>query len=378
MQKLYWRPARVPQSVYLLVMGIAVAGFLAVERFQATIVQPHLDQKLEAARLMQAGMEQIREYRVRNIGPVDLEVDPTGSGMVGLSSSPVTTNTGSLPAKRTTINPNWAAVVVDLLYAAGVQQGDTIALGFSGSFPALNLASLCAAQVMRLEVVAIASVGASSWGANVPGLTWLDMERILNKQDVLSVHSVAASLGGTRDRAVGMGKTGRRRLEQVVHRAGIEFIETPEEIQSIDRRMDLYRLHARGAPIAAYVNVGGSLVSIGPKPVKQVYRPGLNRSLPPRAALIDSVIQRFIRSGVPVINLSKIVPLAETYGFPIEPTTLPNVGEGLVYARQEVNLWIATGVLVLIAASLVALLRLDVVSRIAPGGGPDRRVEPMV
>jgi poly-gamma-glutamate system protein len=378
MQKLYWRPARVPQSVHLLVMGIAVAGFVVVERFQTTIVQPELQRKLEASRLMQAGMEHLREHRVRNLGPVDLEVDPTGSGLLGLASSPITTNTGSLPAKRTTTNPNWAAVVVDLLHQAGVEPGDTLAVGFSGSFPALNLAALCAARVMELEVVAISSVGASSWGANVPGLTWLDMERILRQKGVFPYQSVAASLGGTRDRAVGMGKAGRRRLEQVVRRAEIEFIETEDEIQSIDRRMDLYRLHARGAAIAAYVNIGGSLVSIGPKPVKHVYRPGLNLSLPPRAALIDSVIQRFIRSGVPVVNLSKIVPLAEAYGFPIEPETLPRVGEGLVFARREVSRWLAGAALVAIAASLVALLRLDLVSRLAPGGKPGRRVEPMV
>ena len=77
-----------------------------------TCVQPRFEEKIQAARLMQAGMELLREHRVRNLGPVDLEVDPTNSGMVGLASSPVTTNTGSIEAKRTTTNPNWAAVVV--------------------------------------------------------------------------------------------------------------------------------------------------------------------------------------------------------------------------------------------------------------------------
>lgn len=375
MQKLYWRPARVAHSVYLLVAVIAVAGFAAVERFETTVVQPHFEDKLAASRLMQSGLELLREYRVRRIGPVDLEVDPTGSGMLGLASSPVTTNTGSIEAKRTTINPNWAAAVVDLLHEAGVEEGDTIAVGFSGSFPALNLAALCAAEVMKVQVVAISSVGASSWGANIPGFSWLDMERILNEKGVISARSVAASLGGTRDRAVGMGEKGRRRLKKVVRDAGVEFIETQEDVDSIDRRMDLYRLHAKGRPITAYVNVGGSLVSIGPKPVKRVYQPGLNRRLPPRAALMDSVIKRFTQSGVPVINLSKIVPLAETYGFPIEPASMPAVGSGLVFASREVNLWLAAGVLAGIVASLVALLRLDLVSRIAPGSGSAGRVE---
>jgi poly-gamma-glutamate system protein len=373
MQKLYWRPARIEKSAHLLVAVIAVAGLVAVLRFERTLVQPHFEQKLAAARLMQAGMELLREHRVRHFGPVDLEVDPTHSGMVGLASSPVTTNTGSLEAKRTSTNPNWAAAVVDLLHEADVQPGDTIAVGFSGSFPALNLAALCAAEVLELEVVSIASVGASSWGANVPGFTWLDMESLLNQGGIVSTRSIAASLGGTRDRAVGMGAAGRRRLEAVVRDAGIEFIETEEDVESIDRRMDLYRLHAPG-PIRAYVNVGGSLVSIGPKPVKRVYRPGLIRRLPPRASPIDSVIKRFIRGGVPVINLSKIVPLAESYGFPIEPTSMPPVGRGLVFARQEVNLWLVGGALLAITGSLYALLHRGLGSR----AGRGRRLEPMI
>lgn len=378
MQKLYWRPASVARSAHLLVAVIAVAGFVTTLRFHRTILQPFFEEKLEAARLMQAGMEQIREYRVRHVGPVDLEVDPTGSGMVGLASSPVTTNTGSIEAKRTTTNPNWAAVVVELLHEAGVAPGDTIAVGFSGSFPALNLATLCAARVMDLDVVSVASVGASSWGANAPGLSWLDMERLLVEAGILPYRSVAASLGGTRDRAVGMGAEGRRRLEQVVRDAGIEFIETEQDVDSIDRRMDLYRLHARGRPIRAYVNVGGSLVSIGPKPVKRVYEPGLIRRLPPRAALIDSVIKRFVRGGVPVINLSKIVPLAERYGLPIEPTAMPAVGRGLVFARQEIDPRLAAAALGAICASLLVLVRLDLGSRIGPPRGGARPLEPMI
>lgn len=378
MEKLYWRPTRISRMVYVLVALIAIAGFVSVQRFQSVVVQPHFEEKLEAARLMRAGMERLREHRVRHVGPIDLEVDPTNSGMVGLASSSVTTNTGSIQAKRTTINPNWAAVVVELLYQAGAQEGDTIAVGFSGSFPALNVASLAAAEVLGLEVISIASIGASSWGANLPGLNWLDMERILNEKKIISTRSIAASLGGTRDRAVGMGKRGRRHLEGLVRKAGIEFIHAEDDVESIDRRMDLYHVHAGGKPIVAYVNVGGSLVSIGPKPVKRIYRAGLNRRLPPRAALVDSVINRFIRSSVPVINLSKVVPLAESYGLPIEPQTLPPVGEGPIFAKREFSLWLVAGALAGILLSLVALLRLNVGSRIAPREGAGRRVEPMI
>ena len=380
MQKLYWRSARISRVMYVLASLLAVGVLVTAEAFKETLVQPHFEQKLEAARLMQRAMEAIQNHRVRRVGPIDLEADPTNSGMLGLSSSVTTTNTGSLEAKRTSLNPNWAAVVVELLYEAGVTRGGTIAVGVSGSFPALNLATFSAAEMLDLEVVSVASVGASSWGANIPNLTWLDMERILADAGILSTRSIAASLGGTRDRAIGMPKTGRRRLREAIQRANVPFIATETDLDSIEQRMALYREHAGDRYIQAYVNVGGSLASIGPKTVKRLYRPGLNVRLDPHAVHVDSVMKRFLRDGVPVVNLSKIVPLAERYGLALEPVALPQPGEGLVFERQGYNRLLVAALLGFLLVSLWVLLRLDVGSRIAAlsGRGRSRPIEPMV
>ena len=380
MQKLYWRSTRISRAMYLLASLIALGVLGASESFKETIVQPHYEEKIEAARLMQRAMEAIQNERVRHVGPIDLEADPTNSGMLGLSSSVTTTNTGSLEAKRTTLNPNWAAVVVELLAEAGVQRRGTIAVGVSGSFPALNLAVFSAAQVLELDAISIASVGASSWGANVPTLTWLDMERVLGDAGILSTHSIAASLGGTRDRAIGMPKLGRKSLREAIRRANVPYLQTETDLDSIERRMALYREQAGDRYIQAYVNVGGSLASIGPKTVKRLYQPGLNLRLDPHAVHVDSVMKRFLRDGVPVVNLSKIVPLAEMYGLPLEPISLPQPGEGLVYERQVYNRLLVAGLLGFLFVSLWALLRLDVGSRIAAlsGRARSRPLEPMV
>jgi len=380
MQRLYWRSARISRVMYVLATLIAVGALVAAESFQETLIQPHFEQKLEAARIMQRGMEAIRHHRVRRVGPIDLEADPTNSGLLGLSSSLTTTNTGSLEAKRTTLNPNWAAVVVELLHDAGVEREGTIAIGVSGSFPALNLAAYSAASVLDLDAIAITSVGASSWGANVPSLTWLDMERVLADAGIVDIRSIAASLGGTRDRAIGMPKNGRKRLREAIDRAGVPYLATETDLDSIERRMALYRERAGGRRIQAYVNVGGSLASIGPKSVKRLYAPGLNLRLDPHALAVDSVMKRFLRDGVPVVNLSKIVPLAERYGLALEPLALPQPGEGLVFERQEYNRWLVAGLLVFLVLSLWALLRLDVGSRMSALSGRGRAgsIEPMV
>lgn len=379
MQKLYWRPAHVSRVVHVLVAVIASGALIGAERFQRTSVQPDFETKVLAAQQMERGMEILRSHRTRNVAAVDTEVDPTGSGMIGLATSEITTNTGSLEAKRTTANPNWAAVMVDMLTAAGVERGDLVAVGISGSFPALNTAALVAVDVMGLEAISIASAGASSFGANFPGFTWLDMERILADAEIVSTRSVAASLGGTRDRALGMSRSGRARLREAIARNGLEYIEVTDEAASIEKRMAIYEARAGGRRFTAYINAGGALVSIGPKSVKRLYRAGLNLRPHPRAALVDSVTMRFLGEGTPVVNLSKVVPLAEKYGLPIEPVEMPPVGEGPVFEKRAHDHRLVAGLLAALVATAFALLRLDVGAQLVElGGGRRRKLERMV
>ena len=378
MQRLYWRPAHVSRSIHVLMAVIALGVLFAAERFQVSHVQPHFEEKQRAAQRMALGLDVLRTHRVRNVAAVDEEVDPTGSGILGTSASSTTTSSGSLEAKRTTANPNWAAVLVELLNEAGVERGDLIALGVSGSFPALNLAAFAAAEELDLEVVSIASAGASSWGANFPDYSWLKMEGVLVQAGILSQRSIAASLGGVQDRALGMSARGRAGLRAAIDESGVRFLETETREASIERRMETYDDVARGRRFAAYVNAGGSLVSIGPKAVKRLYPPGLIRRPHPRGKEVDSVMMRFLRDGVPVLNLSKVVPLAERYGLPVEPTDLPRVGEGIVFEKREHSRALLVVLLVGLIAALYATLRLGFGARIATLAGRSGRLEPRV
>jgi poly-gamma-glutamate system protein len=378
-QRLYWRPATAASGVHVLVAVIAIAALLAAERFQRVVVAPDFEEKLHAANAMQRALDLVRGHRAHDLAaPIDRELDPTGSGMIGLASSITTTNSGSLAAKRTTVNPNWAAVLVDLMHRAGVERGDLIAVGISGSFPALNMATLIAADAVGAETVVIASAGASSFGANIPGFGWLDIEHLLAGAEVFKSRTIAASLGGTRDRALGMDRAGRRLLRDSIDAYEIRFIDVKEEIASIEERMRVYREHAGGRHFTAYVNAGGALVSIGPKSVKRLYEPGVNLRPHPRGIGVDSVMMRFLTQGTPVINLSKVIPLAEQFGLPIEPTALPEVGEGRVFANRSHDRRLVAALLAGLAGSCLVLLRLELGARLFAIGGRQRKLERMV
>jgi len=166
---------------------------------------------------------------------------------------------------------------VQMFKRAGLKEGDVVAMAFSGSFPSLNMASLVASEVLKLKPIAISSISASTWGGNDPQLTWLDMERRLFEKGVIHNRSVAASLGGERDRGGGIPPDGIRLLKEAIKRNGVEFIDPPDLASSFDLRMNIYEEHAGGQPIACYVNVGGGAGSVGTPLIKKMFRPGLNR-----------------------------------------------------------------------------------------------------
>src|SRR5262245_30111865 len=131
--------------------------------------------------------------------------------------------------------------------------------------------------------------------------------------------------------------------------------------------MRIYQERAGRRRFAAYINAGGALVSLGPKSVKRLYEPGVNLRPHPRGIGVDSVTMRFLTQGTPVINLSKVIPLAEQYGLPIEPTVLPTAGQGPVFAKRSHDPRIVAALLVGLAGACYVLLRLEV------GGFPWRR-----
>ncbi len=364
MKKVYWRPTKVPRVILVVLSLFSVACIFSVEVFKVKKKQPHYDQKIQASNAMKKGMDVIRRFRIRDIGPIDKDVDPAISGIIGQPASAITTNIGYLPSKQTTVNPNWAAVMVEMLKKAGAKEGDTVAMGLSGSFPAMNLAAYVAAETLGLKVVAISSASASTWGANIPEFTWLDMERILFQEGLISHRSIAASLGGEGDRAMGTSKKSRKLLKDIIDRNHIEFIDVKSIEESIERRMNIFLEVARESHIVAYINVGGGRASVGPKTGKKRYKPGLNRNPSRKAMEIDSVTTRFARENVPVIHVYRILDLAEIYGLPKSPEITPRVGGGHIFTKMEYNLYLVGSLLVLLLFVSHMFLKMDIGYRI--------------
>jgi poly-gamma-glutamate system protein len=289
----------------------------------------------EAAGLMARSEAALKACREARGFPLDPLADPNGTGLIGVEASEITTSAGRLEAKRTTTNPAFAALVAALLHEAGVRRGDAVAVGASSSFPALIVATLAAAKSLGAEPLVISSLGASTWGANIPGFTWLDMEDCLRGPGLIDAVPIARAVGGEEDVGGDMSPEGRALLAGRLRTGPVPFFEEPELERNVARRLALYRAAAGSRPIKAFVNVGGSWANLGTDADVLEVEPGRagRLTVPPPAR--RGVLQAMAAAGVPVIHLLNVKGLCERYGLPWDPRPLPEPDLAGLYRRAS-------------------------------------------
>lgn len=334
---------------------IAVVLYYISEKSLVEVKAPYYEQKIAAAEEMNKALKVIRDHRAaQGVFPEELG-DPLVTVMLGQKYSQITTEEGLLSSKLTTLNPNFAAVIVDMLKQAGAEKGDRIAVAASGSFPGLNLAVYSACKVLGVEPVQITSLGASSWGANEEDFTWLDMEQALNENGVFNFKSVAASIGGGGDAGIGLSQMGRELLKAAAFRSDVPLIEGTDLPSSIARRMEIY---GDVGQYRAFINIGGGIASLGHKANGDIIDPGYHHRLEPKNYPGIGVINLF-GNETSIIHLLNIDRLRQLYDLPLAPNPLPPVGVGRVFNEIRYDLRVTVASLVIIALMLAGVFRLD-------------------
>jgi poly-gamma-glutamate system protein len=294
-----------------------------------------IEKMKEASRIMSQATYVLKECRKDKALSIDPSSDINQTGLIGTRLSMITTSLGNLESKRTTTNPNFAGLIVYLLKEAGVEEGDTIAVGASGSFPALIVAVLSASKAMDLNPLIITSLGASQWGANLPDFHWLHMQDCLWDNGVFTYIPVAVSLGGEQDRGEDMEEEGRSLFMKAMAESGIPVVNELGLEPTVETKMRLYTGAAKGQPIKAFVNIGGSWSNLGTDPEVLNLKPGLVRfhRIPPKEN--RGVLFEMAAGDVPVIHLLFIRGLVERFGLAWDPVPLPQPGVGRIYERIE-------------------------------------------
>jgi poly-gamma-glutamate system protein len=321
------------QYVLILLFSLSLVFLVLAKTLPRGSVEKQRAEMLEAAQIMSDAEAVLRACLSEKGLTVVEEHDINGTGLIGLEWSLMTTSIGNLESKRTTTNPNMAALVVYLFREAGVKKGDSVAIGGSGSFPALILAVMSAAKALELDPLIISSLGASQWGANRPEFHFLDMLECLRTAGIFDVSPVAASLGGERDVGEGMSQEMRAQLVNDIKNSGIPFVREAELVANVRKKMQIYEAKAGEKGIRCFVNIGGNWSNMGTDSEILNLKPGLAkiRKIPP--AEERGLVFEMAARDIPVLHLLYIKGLVDRYGLPWDPSPLPRAGLGSIYDK---------------------------------------------
>lgn len=301
----------------------------------------YYDTQVQAAQQLQACFDAVKGYK-EELGIPMSEEDHHQTGMIGQSYTGITTTLGAQEAKRTTAWPDMAALCVRLLYEAGVEPGDTVGAGFSGSFPGMDLAVVAACESMGVELICIPSVGASTFGANDPELTFPEMLCRLNADGLISTWPAAVTLGGSNDVGSDMDKVLVGEIRTRLTALGLSPVELPDFAENLRWREEVYRTLG---PIDCFIAVGGNLTSLGQGEDSTTIGQGVLPSL--QASRLhegSGLVQRYQAAGLPVINLLNIKQLVAEYDLPYDPVEWPPIGRSAVYMETHTPRgWVAVG-----------------------------------
>lgn len=289
---------------------------------------------LEAARVQAKVIQAVHKGAIDRGLAIDLESDRHGTGLIGEACTGLTSTQGSLSAKRTAATPDAAALLVALLRETGVGAGSLVAVNASGSFPGFALAAISACGALGADAVIVLSIGSSSWGANRPEYTVLDMFMAAAEAGAwpagYPAGIAALSPGGSDDRGLDLDP---QALEPVLARAaalGIPVLRPLSLDEAVSSRMVLFRA---GEDPDVLLTIGGNYAATGADPalslLSGVIRPAESSGLDQPGG--SGLLQEFLRAGQPVIQVLNIKDLSARYGLPYDPVVVLDVGRSGVY-----------------------------------------------
>ncbi len=355
-----YRPSLKSGRSLVSLFVLSVVLFYIAQSSYVHIKTDNYELKIAASQLMKNAMDSLKvelKNRKIEIDPID---DPLQSGLIGMRLSSITTDRGLLSEKQASVNPNLAAVFVEELTKLKLTSGDNVAVGITGSNPAVNLALYSAMQVMGLNPKIIVALSSASYGANREELTWLDMESILKDKGMFGFGASYASIGGREDLGVGMSDNGMNSLREAMNRNKVPLLIGSTLAENVDIRMAAYEeLLPSDQRYQVFVNVGSGLANVGSEPNANLIPEGVNRKLAERQYEKEGVMMKMAKKNVTVLHFRRVLRWAKNYDLPVVIDTMPEVGKGKVFSSLIHNQTINILCLIVLLIAIVVVIIFD-------------------
>lgn len=313
------------KSIFILVIGIISLLFLGFTRF-GLITQKELPEAglmKQSVDLTEKWFELVCNEKQEKKINGDSNSNVKYSGLIGNDFTLITTTLGSLEAKELATNPEFAAVITKHLLSAGIDKNSKVGMTISGSFPSLAIAALASVQTLGADVILISSLGASSYGANQPEATWIDIENWLISKGGLKYKTEVLTPGAEDDNGNGLQEDGQIILKEAAKRNNADLFFPKTLNESIKLKTRLFREN----DISLLISIGGNQAAMG----ACVHAPGIPNGLNNGIKICDDetrgIISRLSETGIPYLHLLNIKDLAIQNNIPLEP--------GITYGSAE-------------------------------------------
>lgn len=324
------------KDFFLLILALV---FLFINYYlkpkEIRIKSKYYPEMLVAAQKNKLLQEEIYNERLRRGIEIDKNLDKNETGLMGLEWSGITTTLGDIEAKRTSTNPDFAALLVKLFKEVGLKEGDTVVANFSSSFPALNLAFISAVDTLKLKSIIITSIGSSTYGGNIEDFTYLDMENYLYSKKLINNRTIAYSLGGTGDIGKEFDKDLIEKIKNRLDSYNLKFFYEENFEKNLENRYEFYKVESANN-IKAFINIGGNLLSLGKNAdIVDNQKILLTKSSPIKTGLVG----KFLEDDIPVFYLLNIKSIALYYNIEFDPDKFSEIGTSSIYYMSSKNFW---------------------------------------
>lgn len=271
--------------------------------------------------------------------------------LIGMEFSPITTTIGNLEAKKTALNPDFAALFINWFDRFNLQKDDKVVIQASGSFPTLAIAAIISCETFGLEPVIFSSAGASSFGANHPEFTYWDIEALLFQAGRINHKTILATPGAENDNGSSFWEGGMEIVKQAAKRNGYDLIIPQNLNQAVAIKYNYIKKYDR---ISLFINIGGNQSATGSSPASTLIPSGLITEQIEHSGPGSGLIHILNRNGIPVINMLQIKNLAAEHQIALSPVAFGDQQNSGIYFRKNKPDWITlVSLLCLILTGLI-------------------------
>ncbi|MEN8192108.1 MAG: poly-gamma-glutamate system protein [Bacteroidota bacterium] len=338
------------QLLFLSLLSILL--LFVINNFSSSEYREIYTEMIKASNRMKEANQSVGKHRkVLNL-EINRNLDPLQSGFIGTEFSPITTTLGDIEAKQISTNPDFAALFVLWFNQLELKKNEQIVIHLSGSFPSLGIAAIVAAESYGLKPLILSSIGASSFGANYPEMTYWDIESFLYKEGIISHRTSYATLGGQNDNGSSFWEGGLEVGIKAAKRNNLKLNIFNHIDEAIESKLDFI---INNDPFSLFINIGGNQCAIGNSPSNIFSAHGLIGSEEIKSFDVNSLLYIVTQMNIPIIHMLNIKDIALENGIDLIPNQNYKVGESDLYFVMTKPKMIIIAAILLLTIALITI-----------------------